>query len=67
MNETQKEQDFAACAHIQVERFTVEKSGKVFEEQWRCADCGTKFVTLDSLVCWSSEDSDYGADEDAAG
>lgn len=45
----QKEQDFAACAHISVERFTVEEDGKVFEEQWRCKDCGTKFVTLDSL------------------
>jgi hypothetical protein len=45
----QKDQDIAACAHIHVERFTVEKDGRVFEEQWRCKDCGTKFVTLDSL------------------
>jgi len=45
----QKEQDLAACAHIHVERFTVEKDGKVFEEQWRCKHCGAKFVNLDSL------------------
>ena len=45
----QKEQDFAACAHIHVERFTLGNDGKVFEEQWRCKDCGTKFVSLDSL------------------
>jgi len=45
----QKEQDLAACAHIYVERFTVEKDGKVFEEQWRCKHCGAKFVNLDSL------------------
>lgn len=38
-----------ACAHIHVERFQIEKDGKVFEEQWRCRDCGTKFVTLDNL------------------
>jgi hypothetical protein len=45
----QKEQDLAACAHIHVERFTMENDGKVFEEQWRCKDCGAKFVNLDSL------------------
>ena len=49
MNDAQKRNDFAACAHIHVERFQIEKDGKVFEEQWRCRDCGTKFVTLDSL------------------
>jgi hypothetical protein len=45
----QKEQNFAACAHIHVERFRVENDGKVFEEQWRCRECGAKFVSLDSL------------------
>lgn len=39
----------AACAHMRVERFTVEKDGRVFEEQWRCGYCGTKFVSLGSL------------------
>lgn len=45
----QKEHDLSACAHIHVEHFTVEKDGKVFEEQWRCKDCGAKFVLLDRL------------------
>jgi hypothetical protein len=49
MNDGQKEQDFATCAHLRVERFTVENDGRVFEEQWRCRDCGTKFIALDSL------------------
>jgi hypothetical protein len=45
----QKGQDLAACAHLHVERFTVENHGKVFEEQWRCRECGAKFVSLDGL------------------
>lgn len=45
----QKEQNLAACAHINVERFTLGNDGRVFEEQWRCSDCGTKFVSLGSL------------------
>ena len=39
----------ACCAHIQVTRFQIENSGRVFEEQWRCKDCGAKFVNLDSF------------------
>ena len=38
-----------ACAHIYVERFQIEKDGRAFEEQWRCKDCGAKFVNLDSF------------------
>ena len=45
----QKDQNFAACAHNHVDRVTVQNNGVVFEEQWRCRDCGTKFVTLESL------------------
>lgn len=39
----------ACCAHVQVVRFQIENAGRVFEEQWRCKDCGAKFVNLDSF------------------
>ena len=45
----QKEKDFACCAHSQVIPMRIENKGTVYEEQWRCKDCGAKFVTLDSL------------------
>lgn len=47
--ENQKYKDLSACAHVHVERFQIEKDGRVFEEQWRCKDCGVKFVALDGL------------------
>ena len=36
----------SCCAHINVKRFQVGTDCKVFEEQWRCADCGTPFYHL---------------------
>lgn len=39
----------ACCTHVQVVRFQIENAGRVFEEQWRCKDCGAKFVNLDSF------------------
>ena len=47
--EGEKKKDFACCAHSQVIPMRIESSGKVFEEQWRCKDCGAKFVMLDGL------------------
>ncbi len=35
-----------ACSHVHVERFQIEKDGRVFEEQWRCRDCGEQFYRL---------------------
>ena len=35
-----------ACAHTIVERFRIAKDSRVFEEQWRCKDCGERFYRL---------------------
>lgn len=36
----------AACAHVTVKRFDTSSKGKVFAEEWRCEDCGTKFFQV---------------------
>ena|ERR1700735_5745915 len=39
-------EDQAACAHVTVKRFDTSSKGKVFAEEWRCEDCGTKFFQI---------------------
>ncbi len=39
----------SACAHINVRRFQLANNGRVFDEQWRCAECGLKFYTLPEI------------------
>ena len=33
----------SACAHTHVIPLRIETCGRVFEEQWRCKDCGKEF------------------------
>lgn len=49
MNNKQAELNQAACAHITVKRIHTEVNGRVVEEQWRCAECGTKFYTIPEI------------------
>lgn len=39
----------SCCAHSTVKRFQVGNECKIFEEQWHCADCGTKFYHIPEM------------------
>ena len=37
------------CAHATVKRQVMEGDGRVYDEQWRCPDCGIEFVRMPSF------------------